>query len=216
MVNWMFCPECGTENSNNSTFCKKCGEDLSNLQSKRVDTKIKCPYCAEEINSNAIKCKHCGEWINKPEQRYKNEDHSGAIVLGYIFSILGGLLGLIFASYLSIQKSKKANRHGMMMFLIFIYWILWFDWIFSNPYFFPILLMGNILIGLIYGIYISKEGIKISESKKVFILLILTLIIAFLLVNRFFFLTYFEWIYLLDVVLILAIYMVTASKKENR
>jgi len=33
-----YCPECGTENNDNSTFCRSCGKRLSNIHSMNKDT----------------------------------------------------------------------------------------------------------------------------------------------------------------------------------
>lgn len=213
--NFKFCPSCGNENLADAAFCKVCGKELEDMAGK-------CPYCAEEINPNAIKCKHCGEWLNKKAKpQDQKEDHNGAVVLGYIFSFLGGLLGLFFAIYLSTLNDKKANRHGMIMSLIFVYWILLFSWIY--PFFFYfilhmsyiyILYIVNILILLIFGVYSYKRDVTISDSRKLFILSFWAIIIILIILNSF---IPFILVYLFDAILILAIYMVTDIKnKETR
>jgi uncharacterized membrane protein YvbJ len=119
----MFCPECGSKNSENAKFCKECGEDFTPINFSKTVTGI-CPYCAEKINPNAVKCKYCGEWLNeKAKRENKEEDHTLAIVLGYIFTVLGGVIGLIIGIYLIAQKDKRARNHGDLMIIVNVVWI---------------------------------------------------------------------------------------------
>ena len=46
------------------------------------------------------------------------------ILLGYIFSIAGGLIGLIIAIYLSTRKDPVARKHGHIQLAIFGFYIL--------------------------------------------------------------------------------------------
>jgi uncharacterized membrane protein YcgQ (UPF0703/DUF1980 family) len=45
-------------------------------------------------------------------------------LFGYIFSILGGILGLIIAIYLSTRKDPVARKHGHIQLAIFVFYIL--------------------------------------------------------------------------------------------
>lgn len=131
-----FCPNCGTDNKADSLFCKSCGNELEDMTGK-------CPYCAEKINPNAVKCKHCGEWLDKRKEiETKKEDHSAAIIFGYLFTILGGLIGLIFGIYLLTRNDESAKKHGILMlainiiwiFIIIIWFISWIDSLYRDPY----------------------------------------------------------------------------------
>jgi ABC-type dipeptide/oligopeptide/nickel transport system permease component len=46
------------------------------------------------------------------------------ILFGYIFSILGGILGLIIAIYLSTRKDPVARKHGHIQLAIFVFYVL--------------------------------------------------------------------------------------------
>ncbi|MDO5814741.1 MAG: zinc-binding protein, partial [Methanobrevibacter sp.] len=45
------------------------------------------------------------------------------IIFGYVFSILGGILGLIIAIYLSTRKDPYARKHGHIQLAIFVFYI---------------------------------------------------------------------------------------------
>lgn len=120
----MYCPECGSKNIDNAKYCKNCGETL-NLKKVAQNTPGICPYCAEEISPNAVKCKHCGEWLNKSADiASKKENHSGAIILGWIFTIFGGWIGLIIGIYLATRNDERAHKHGVAIIVISIIWAL--------------------------------------------------------------------------------------------
>lgn len=123
----MYCSECGTKNRVNAKFCKNCGKPiiLPFRNSKNADTEIRCPYCAEEINPFAKKCKHCGEWLDANAQPQRsNEDYSVIILIGVIFTILGGIIGLIISIYLISRNDKKAQNAGKILLIVNIIWIL--------------------------------------------------------------------------------------------
>ncbi|KZX15216.1 double zinc ribbon [Methanobrevibacter cuticularis] len=112
------CLNCGTLNDVDSKFCVKCGGILKTEDSSNNRL---CPYCGSSIPANASKCKNCGEWINKS---MKPSNHSLAIVLGYIFTLLGGWIGLIIAVYLLTRDDSRAKKHGGIQLAISIIWIV--------------------------------------------------------------------------------------------
>lgn len=119
------CLNCETLNDVNSKFCVNCGGILKTVSS---DNRL-CPYCGSSIPANASKCKNCGEWINK---KMKPSEHNLAIVLGYIFTLLGGWIGFIIAIYLLTRDDSRARKHGGIQLLISVIWIIVLLIVFSS------------------------------------------------------------------------------------
>jgi len=102
------------------------------------DNKTKfCIFCGKEIKFGAIKCKYCHNFLRNPKsedldlnQDVGGESHTVAIVLGYIFCFLGGLIGLIISLYLLTRDSEDAKKHGkiqlVLLVLMFIFWFIIF------------------------------------------------------------------------------------------
>ena len=141
------CPSCNMINPPNSEFCKECGSLLSsetinnndiNQESGSVSSQqsfssssneISCPYCGRLVSETAVKCRYCGEWIKRGQSQVYNqgkddESHTVAIVLGYIFTFLGGIIGLIIAIYLLTRDNKSAKTHGMIQMVILAIWVV--------------------------------------------------------------------------------------------
>lgn len=99
-----------------------------------------CPSYGEELIDDAKFCKSCGENLKNSNTGQTTEnatqqvppvvenEHKAAIVIGYIFSILIPLIGLIAGIYLITRKdSQKAKKHGKYVLIIsVIVWILSF------------------------------------------------------------------------------------------
>lgn len=49
--------------------------------------------------------------------------HTALTVIGYIFGILGGIIGLIIAIYLLTREDKRAKTHALIILGIFVLWI---------------------------------------------------------------------------------------------
>jgi len=129
--NGIKCLKCQTINDSNSKFCKICGSKISNIwtdennvnqNNKSINTTqmVICPYCNFNIPQNSLKCGNCGEWIDKS----RDESNDTAIVLGYIFTFLGGLIGIIFAIYLGTRDNERANKHGIYMLIISLIYMI--------------------------------------------------------------------------------------------
>ena len=123
----IFCQSCGTKNPIQATFCQSCGTDLKNPNSSQ------------------------GGAVNPPAEE---KSHTLAIVLGYIFSVLGGWIGLIFSLYLQSRESPKAVMHGRIQLCILGFWLVVIGLIYNAIF----LIIGLIvMIGMIYLIIRDKE-----------------------------------------------------------
>jgi hypothetical protein len=137
------CPQCHTSCDDRYGFCIKCGYEFPKFEA----TANTCPLCNHENPDEADFCVKCGSplifkaqfenassSINQKNIRNEtiynapdmNPPHTSRIliVLGYIFSILGGLLGLIIAIYLTTRKDPVAKRHGRIQLVIFIFYLI--------------------------------------------------------------------------------------------
>ena len=136
------CPQCGTTTDDMYGFCIRCGYEFSEVKYEENT----CPLCGFSNPNEADYCVKCGTQLvfknqneqetdqNKPVvikkeiilggENIENRTSRWIIILGYIFSILGGIVGLIIAIYLSTRKDPIAKKHGRIQLLIFGIYIL--------------------------------------------------------------------------------------------
>lgn len=137
------CPKCGTTTDDMYGFCIKCGYEFPEIPKGENA----CPLCGYPNPDEADYCVKCGtplifksqfegnhtalnpivikkEVINNAEEIRNKRTNKWIIVFGYIFSILGGLLGLIIAIYLSTRKNPLDRRHGHIQLAIFAFYII--------------------------------------------------------------------------------------------
>ena len=135
------CPQCGATTDDKYGFCYKCGREFSKVESS-INT---CPLCQYENPDEAEYCVKCGtplilkqtnedsslspivirREIKQNSKKYQeNTTSSWIIAFGYIFSILGGILGIIIAIYLSTRKDPVARKHGHIQLGIFLVYLL--------------------------------------------------------------------------------------------
>ena len=88
-----------------------------------------CANCGSQIDVNAEVCPSCGVSVAK------KKSYTLTIVLGYIFSVLGGLIGLILAIYNVTRDDESAKLHGKIQLIIFVVWIIIIAIMFANTWF---------------------------------------------------------------------------------
>ena len=134
------CPQCGSTGDDAYGFCIKCGYEFSELP-KSENT---CPLCGFENPDEADYCVKCGtplifknqmqnnSYINpvviektipQEPQPQRSRFSSLLVLLGYILSILGGIIGLIIAIYLVTRKDRSLKKHGYIQLAIFLFYI---------------------------------------------------------------------------------------------
>ena len=137
------CPQCHSTCDDVYGFCIKCGCEFPKFdKAKNV-----CPLCNYPNPDEAEYCVKCGtplifkthfengdpsfnpiiiqkSFSDAP--KYDDVPHTSRIliVLGYIFSILGGIIGLIIAIYLATRKDPVAKKHGRIQLGIFAFYII--------------------------------------------------------------------------------------------
>lgn len=137
------CPQCGTASDDMYGFCIKCGHEFP----KVAENENACPLCGFPNPDEADYCVKCGtplifksqfegthnamnpivikkEVVNNAQEYKANRTSKWLILFGYVFSILGGILGLIIAIYLSTRKDPVAKKHGHIQLAIFGFYIL--------------------------------------------------------------------------------------------
>ena len=137
------CPQCGSTSDDMYGFCIKCGHEFPKIEAN-AET---CPLCGYNNPEEAEYCVKCGTPLvfKKQFQNDAGDDFKPIVIkkeisstandyaqpktnrwiilLGYIFSILGGILGLIIAIYLSTRKDPVARKHGHIQLAIFVFYI---------------------------------------------------------------------------------------------
>lgn len=120
------CPNCGEINNFGAKFCRSCGVKLE-------ETNF-CPNCGTKNEPGSKFCSNCGASLslNTPtmNQNYVNPEmtntHSAATIIGYIFAILGGWIGLILGIYLITRENPTAKKNGKIIIILSIVMaILW-------------------------------------------------------------------------------------------
>ena len=136
------CPQCGSANDDIYGFCIKCGYEYPKID-KNASI---CPLCGYQNPDEADFCVKCGTPLlfkNQFEKSNKsispviiktgtikrgNNPHISQtnkllIYLGYFFSILGSVIGLIIAIYLITRKEPETKKHGYIQLAIIVFYI---------------------------------------------------------------------------------------------
>lgn len=107
------CPRCGKVNDGTTDFCIYCGTIFEEYNPED-----------EDFNIFTISKKTYNKGTNLesiPEIPSSNKgNYRFMIIIGYIFAILGSVLGFIFAAYLLTRKDSNAKKHGLIQLLVLI------------------------------------------------------------------------------------------------
>ncbi len=148
-----FCDKCGAEIKDDTVkFCHKCGAEISvkqiSVADETIGTGICCPHCGNLVPIGQKVCMNCGQPL---------EDNKIAIILGYIFAILGSLFGAI------INLGESSGLQDSI--------------IISHGYAGAINILGS-LFGTIIGIYLLTRNSEKSKYPKTHgaIILVLSII----------------------------------------
>lgn len=135
------CPQCGSTSDDKYGFCIKCGREFPKIE----QTANSCPLCEYENPDEAEFCVKCGaplifknqtketqikpiiikkETVGEAPVKKSSGWTKWIIIFGYIFSILGGILGLILAIYLVTRKDPSVRKHGIIQLAIFVFYIV--------------------------------------------------------------------------------------------
>lgn len=123
------CIHCGYQNPDEADYCVKCGTPLILRNPTEVPKKIiinkemlENAQYGEENKLNPIIIKK--EVVDSAENYRQHKTSSFLILLGYVFSILGGIIGLIIAVYLVSRKDPTVKKHGFIQLGIFAFYII--------------------------------------------------------------------------------------------
>ena len=136
------CPQCGSTSDDIYGFCIKCGYEFPKIEHNPHT----CPLCGYNNPDEADFCVKCGTPLllknqlennsyinpivikrtseNQEAQPQRSRFDTPLVYLGYLFSILGGLVGLIIAIYLITRKDRNLKKHGFIQLAIFGFYIV--------------------------------------------------------------------------------------------
>ena len=107
------CPRCGKVNDGTTDFCIYCGTIFEEYNPEDDD-----------FNIFTISKKTYNKGTNLDSISGTSSSGNGnyrlMIILGYIFAILGSVLGFIFCIYLLTRKDANAKKHGLVQLILLI------------------------------------------------------------------------------------------------
>ena len=106
------CPRCGKINDGTTDFCIYCGTIYDEYRAEEDDSNIF--FIGRGSDKKGIN-------LSMPDSLSKgNENYRLMILIGYIFAILGSVLGFIFAIYLITRKDPNAKKHGIIQLVLLV------------------------------------------------------------------------------------------------
>ena len=116
-----YCDKCGAELMDNARFCNKCGAEVKiinnnqNTQMANMGAVVVCPNCKQTTPMGLTHCENCGSSL---------ENHTTAVIIGYIVTLITGIVGIIPAIYLLTRNSGKAKTQGVFLIGLIVLWII--------------------------------------------------------------------------------------------
>ena len=108
------CPKCGRINDGTTDFCIYCGTIYEEYHEDEDDSNLFF-IPTKSGKKQQIKLNPMPEQLGE-----KKESYRFMILIGYVFAILGSVLGFIFAFYLLTRKDSNAKKHGMIQLVLLI------------------------------------------------------------------------------------------------
>ena len=113
----IICPRCGKMNDGNLDFCIYCGTYFDDYNEEDNNDNL---FFIRSMTNDGRPGKKQVVRLNEMPDNLQKPKHRLAILLGYLFAILGGLIGFVFAIYLITRKDKNARRHGLIQLVILL------------------------------------------------------------------------------------------------
>lgn len=111
----MFCKNCGAQLNDGTAFCTKCGA-ATTAQASSVNSQPQPVYAAQQPSS-------------QPQQQVRQGGENPLAIIGFIFSFLFAIVGLI-CSILGYQKSKTGAPYGGLALAGIILSSIWIGLVF--------------------------------------------------------------------------------------
>ncbi len=108
------CPKCGKMNDGSTDFCIYCGTIYEEYNAEEDDSNIFF-IPTRSGKKQELKLNDMPDYDGEKKDSYRI-----MILIGYIFAILGSVLGFIFAFYLITRKDSNAKKHGMIQLILLI------------------------------------------------------------------------------------------------
>ena len=106
------CPRCGKVNDGTTDFCIYCGTIYEEYNAEEDDFNI---FSIGKKSNYGMRSKSSTGEISSGNGNYR-----WMIIIGYLFAILGSVLGFIFAIYLITRKDSNARKHGLVQLVVLI------------------------------------------------------------------------------------------------
>jgi len=111
-----YCTGCGAQNTDDAKFCEYCGKEFVSVNNT-TNTENNQNNEYQNVNYN-------GSNINEGPKNNGNESTALGIC-AIIFSLLGGIVGLILAILCLASNTNQTNRkYGMVALFISVAWIV--------------------------------------------------------------------------------------------